>query len=47
MKDWEFLNNQYSIRKSKSYSTHGGKPVIAVWGIGFSDHRNYTLQECS
>ena len=28
------------------YMFHKGKPVVAVWGIGFNDGRLYTLQEC-
>lgn len=29
-----------------AYLHHKGKPVVAVWGIGFSDNRKYTVQEC-
>lgn len=47
MKDWQYLNHKYSgFRELSSYSKHNGKPVIAVWGIGFSDHRAYSVQDC-
>jgi hypothetical protein len=26
---------------------HQGKPVVAVWGIGFNNSRAYSLQECA
>jgi hypothetical protein len=32
--------------KDKAYLRHGGRPVVAVWGVGFNDGRKYTLAEC-
>lgn len=30
----------------KSYLHHNGKPLIAVWGVGFGDKRGYNLADC-
>ena len=46
MDDWRSLRNQTGITKDRTYLFHHQKPVVAIWGIGFSDHRNYTLEEC-
>jgi hypothetical protein len=46
MKDWRKLRAQMHITEDPAYLHHRGKPVVAVWGIGFNDHRAYTLDEC-
>ncbi len=44
-KDWRALIDQYDLFKSPAYLRNNGKPVIAIYGIGFSDKRHYTLDE--
>ncbi len=46
MEDWKRLVDDLSILKDRSYLHHEGKPVVAVWGVGFGDNRNYSLEEC-
>lgn len=46
MNDWRTLRRRMTITKDPAYLHHRGKPVVAVWGIGFNDHRDYTLVEC-
>ena len=43
--DWKLLVDKKKIRDDKAYLRHKGRPVVAVWGIGFHN-RKYTLQEC-
>ena len=45
MDDWKLLVDRMQITKDPAYLHHAGKPVIAVWGFGFSDGRKYTLAE--
>jgi hypothetical protein len=47
MQDWKRLRNQHKIVDDPRYLRHNGKPVVAVWGVGFSDNRHYTLDECA
>lgn len=43
--DWRLLNEKMKITEDPAYLHHDGKPVVAVWGFGFSDGRKYTLKE--
>jgi hypothetical protein len=44
--DWRQLRERMKITGDAAYLKHRGKPLVAVWGIGFSDKRAYTLAEC-
>lgn len=47
--DWKLLVDHMKMGEDtndRAYLHHNGKPVIAVWGIGFNDNRKYTLAEC-
>ena len=44
--DWRALLKKMVITEDPAYLNHHGKPVVAIWGIGFNDHRDYTLAEC-
>jgi pimeloyl-ACP methyl ester carboxylesterase len=43
--DWKLLTEKMQITEDPAYLHHNGKPVVAVWGFGFSDGRKYTLKE--
>lgn len=47
MNDWRALRDRMKITADQAYLHHRKKPVVAVWGIGFSDRRAYTLEECA
>ncbi len=50
IEDWKLLVDRTKLGrddKDRAYLRHGGKPVVAVWGIGFNDGRKYTLAECA
>jgi hypothetical protein len=47
--DWKMLVDQMRVGRDdndEGYLRHNGRPVVAVWGIGFNDGRRYTLDEC-
>lgn len=46
MDDWRNLVDRMEIRSDPAYLHHAGRPMVAVWGIGFNDGRRYTLSEC-
>ncbi|HEV7226573.1 MAG TPA: glycoside hydrolase family 71/99-like protein [Pirellulales bacterium] len=47
--DWKLLVDRMKIgrdEKDPAYFKRRGKPVVAVWGVGFDDGRKYSLSEC-
>jgi hypothetical protein len=44
--DWKMLRNKMNMGRDPAYQHHDGKPLVAIWGIGFNDGRKYTLKEC-
>ena len=46
MNDWSALHQRMKVTDDGAYLRHKGKPLVAVWGIGFNDHRAYTLEDC-
>jgi hypothetical protein len=44
--DWRTLRHELRVTDDAAYLRHRGRPLVAVWGVGFSDNRNYTLAEC-
>jgi hypothetical protein len=49
IEDWKLLVDHMRLGRDgndPAYLKHNGKPVVAVWGIGFNDARKYTLAEC-
>lgn len=44
--DWTLLTTRMKITADPAYLRHKGKPLVAVWGVGFNDNRQYTLAEC-
>lgn len=44
--DWKMLREKMKMGSDAAYLHHEGKPLVAVWGIGFNDSREYTLAEC-
>jgi hypothetical protein len=44
--DWTLLVDKMHITSDPAYLHDEGRPVVAVWGIGFNDGRRYTLAQC-
>lgn len=44
--DWVALRTRMHITEDPAYLHHRGRPLVAVWGIGFNDRRRYTLEDC-
>ncbi len=44
--DWVHLQSELAITKDAGYLHHQGKPLVAIWGVGFNDNRKYSLKQC-
>lgn len=44
--DWSRLQSELKLTQDTGYLHHQGKPIVAVWGVGFNDHRKYSLEQC-
>ncbi|MCA9059199.1 MAG: hypothetical protein KDA85_11890, partial [Planctomycetaceae bacterium] len=44
--DWTRLQQELQVTQDEQYQRHHGKPLVAIWGIGFNDGRRYSLTEC-
>jgi hypothetical protein len=44
--DWRLLHDRMRIGRDAASLTIAGRPLVAVWGIGFGDGRDYTLADC-
>ncbi|MBF0196649.1 MAG: hypothetical protein HQL32_03020 [Planctomycetes bacterium] len=45
MDDWKMLVDRFDLLNDSAYQGHKGKPVVALWGVGFDDGRKYTLED--
>lgn len=44
--DWRALRTRMRVTDDPAYLRHRGRPLVAVWGVGFNDGRRYTVAEC-
>ena len=43
--DWRFLVKEKGLLKDPAYQHHRGRPVLALWGVGFGEGRDYGPSE--
>jgi hypothetical protein len=48
VKDWEELQSTFKLfdnKENPQYLRHNGRPLLAIWGVGFNDGRKYTIAD--
>lgn len=47
IEDWKYLVDSMKLtsRKDNNYLYHNGKPLVAIWGVGFGKGRKYSYPE--
>jgi hypothetical protein len=48
VKDWEELQKTFALfdnKENPTYLRHNGRPLLAIWGVGFNDGRKYTIAD--
>jgi hypothetical protein len=46
--DWNELQQRFALfdtKENPTYLHHNGKPLLAIWGVGFNDNRKYTVAD--
>lgn len=43
--DWRYLVTEMKILEDEAYQQHRGRPVLAIWGVGFGNDRKYGPKE--
>jgi hypothetical protein len=47
-RDWKMLRTEMKLgddSNDRAYLQYNGKPLVAIWGVGFSDDRDYSLED--
>jgi hypothetical protein len=44
--DWKRLLDETALVDDDTYLRHGGRPVVTVWGLGFTDRPHYSWADC-
>lgn len=50
MQDWEYIKQEFKVHDRSKYGNylfHNGRPLVAVWGVGFNDNRKYGFDTAS
>jgi hypothetical protein len=47
-RDWEELQSTFALfdnKENPTYLRHNGRPLLAIWGVGFNDNRKYSTSD--